>query len=98
MTRKRKTGPGDPDPPPSYVDHNGASAVDERDDGGPDYGQPYKFDPDFSGPVKKRSCTDVICLLIFIAFLGGWGFVAFMGMTTGDINKVRAKSKVESFL
>ena len=22
-----------------------------------DYGEPLKFDPDFSGPVKKRGCT-----------------------------------------
>lgn len=61
------------------------------------HGTPYKFDPDFHGPIKKRSCTDVICLLLFLGFLGGWGFVAFFGFTKGDINKVRQRSFVPFF-
>lgn len=55
---------------------------------GEEYGSPYKFEPDFSGPVKKRKCTDVLCILLFLALLGGWGFVAFFGITQGDINRV----------
>ncbi len=47
-----------------------------------------RFEPDFSGPVKKRSCTDVLCLLLFLAFLGGWGFVAYLAISQGDIDKV----------
>ena len=31
------------------------------------------------GPVKNRSCTDVLCLLIFVAFLAGWGIVGYFG-------------------
>ena len=31
---------------------------------------------------------DVICLLLFLAFLGGWGAVAFLGIRGGDISKV----------
>lgn len=36
------------------------------------------------GPVKNRSCTDVFCLIIFIAFLVGWGIIGFYGFTLGD--------------
>ena len=53
------------------------------------YGQPFQYEANFDGPFKKRSCTDVVCLLLFLAFLGGWGFVAYVGVTTGNINKVR---------
>lgn len=31
------------------------------------------------GPVKNRSCTDIVCLIIFIAFLFGWGIIGFYG-------------------
>ena len=54
------------------------------------HGKPYQHDPDWTGPVKKRSCTDIICLLLFLALLGGWGFVGYLGFSSGDINKVRA--------
>ena len=53
------------------------------------YGQRFEYSPDFKGPVKKRSCTDLLCLLLFVALLGGWGFVAYIGFTQGDIEKVR---------
>lgn len=35
---------------------------------------------EYRGPVKDRSCTDVFCLIIFIAFLVGWGIVGYFGM------------------
>ena len=57
--------------------------------GNPDktYGEAYRDDG--NNPIeKKRSCTDVICLLLFIAFLGAWGAVAFFGIQGGDIDKV----------
>ena len=38
---------------------------------------------------RKRGCTDVICLLLFLAFLGGWIFVAYFSYMQGDIAKVR---------
>jgi solute carrier family 44 (choline transporter-like protein), member 2/4/5 len=31
------------------------------------------------GPIKNRSCTDVLCLLLFVAFLIGWGVVGYFG-------------------
>ena len=53
-----------------------------------DYGEKFNYDPDFDGPVRNRSCTDILCLLFFLALLGGWGFVAYFGFSQGDINKV----------
>lgn len=82
MGNKRKTAP-EQGPPPMYVEEE-----HHEDNGGQDYGQPYKFEADFSGPIRRRSCTDVLCLLLFLAFLGGWGFVAYFGISNGDINKV----------
>lgn len=42
-------------------------------------GEPLTYDKNFKGPLTKRSCTDVICLLIFIAFLVCWGVVGYYG-------------------
>jgi hypothetical protein len=35
-------------------------------------------------PMKRRSCTDVLCLLLFVVFIAGWVGVAYVG-----ISKVR---------
>ena len=29
-------------------------------------GESYKYDPDFKGPEIKRSCTDCLCLILYI--------------------------------
>ena len=71
----------DRDPSPRRMEDN-----DKEDE--VDYGIPYVYDPDYNGPVKKRSCTDWYCLILFLAFLGGWGFIAYVGFTNGDLNKV----------
>ena len=42
-----------------------ANAVQPEDQG------KRQFDPDFKGPCKNRSCTDVLFLLLFIAFWAG---------------------------
>lgn len=42
-------------------------------------GEALKYDKNFKGPLQKRSCTDVCCLLIFLVFLGCWGFIAHYG-------------------
>ena len=31
---------------------------------------------------------DVLCLALFLVFLGAWGFVAYMGIKDGDIEQV----------
>ena len=54
-----------------------------------DYGQPYLHTEGGDGPlVSRRSCTDCVCLLLFLAFLGGWGVVAYLAMRTGDVRRV----------
>ena len=52
------------------------------------YGKPMEHDPAFNGPIKDRGCTDVICCLIFLAFLGGQAYIAYLALTTGDPNTV----------
>ena len=37
-----------------------------------------------NGPVMNRSCTDVICCLLFLAFLVGMGGVGAYGYINGD--------------
>ncbi|XP_014252063.1 CTL-like protein 2 isoform X1 [Cimex lectularius] len=49
-----------------------------------DTGSPLKHDKNFKGPCKNRSCTDVIFLAIFIAFLILWGGVAYFGFLKGN--------------
>ncbi|GAB6031527.1 hypothetical protein CHUAL_009296 [Chamberlinius hualienensis] len=36
------------------------------------------------GPVKDRGCTDIFCLLIFVAFLIGWGVIGAIAIIHGD--------------
>jgi len=51
-----------------------------------EFGEPLKHDPTFKGPMQKRSCTDVICLLLFIAFIVAWAAVGIYAFTHGDPN------------
>ena len=37
-----------------------------------------------NGPMKDRSCTDIICCLIFIAFIAGMVITSGYGLTKGD--------------
>ena len=83
---RRKTAPAETMESPRLL--NEPSTL-PPDDGNNEYGKKYDFSPDFEGPVKNRSCTDILCLLLFLAFLGGWGFVAYIGVSQGDIDKVR---------
>lgn len=48
------------------------------------YGEKLEYDPEFRGPVKSRSCTDILCLFLFASFLAGWGVVAFFAFREGD--------------
>lgn len=38
-----------------------------------------------NGPVIDRSCTDVLCCLIFVGFLVGWIGCAGYGILYGDM-------------
>ena len=49
-----------------------------------------EYDPDKSGagPIKDRSCTDVLCLGLLIAFLVVWVMIAAWGVAHGDPSKL----------
>lgn len=48
------------------------------------YGKPRSYDADFHGPVRSRSCTDILCALLFFVFLVGWALVAAYAIYYGD--------------
>lgn len=50
----------------------------------PPTGQPCKFDPHFKGPCKRRSCTDIFCLILFVAFIAAWVAIAAYAYKNGD--------------
>ncbi|XP_049698461.2 choline transporter-like 2 isoform X1 [Helicoverpa armigera] len=52
--------------------------------------EPIRYDPNFNGPIHNRSCTDVLWLILFILFLGVWGYVGYYGMTHGSVQKLLA--------
>jgi len=88
-----KTHPADEEP--HQYDHNyGYEHYDQHRDydtnwhPDKDYGKPIYPEPGTDVIQKKRSCTDIPCLLLFIAFLCGWGSVAFYGLYNGNISKV----------
>lgn len=49
-----------------------------------EYGEPHQFDPNFKGPLKKRSCTDIICCILFILVLLGYVGVGILAWLFGD--------------
>ncbi|XP_025834918.1 CTL-like protein 2, partial [Agrilus planipennis] len=49
-------------------------------------GSPATYDPSFKGPLERRSCTDVLCLLLFIVFLVCWALIGFLALTKGNIS------------
>ncbi|XP_063633222.1 choline transporter-like 2 isoform X3 [Cydia splendana] len=51
---------------------------------------PLRHDPEFSGPVRTRSCTDVVWLIVFILFLGAWGYVGYYGIKHGNVEQLLA--------
>ncbi|XP_073818693.1 choline transporter-like 2 [Musca autumnalis] len=64
-------------------------AVDTLDDVDPKYGKKLSYERNFKAPLwRKRSCTDVPCLLVFLVFLGAWAFVAQYAYRNGDLNKL----------
>ena len=50
----------------------------------PNYkGEPME-DKYHEGPEPNRSCTDLFCCILFIAFIGGMAVVAYFGLERGD--------------
>ncbi|XP_040844313.1 choline transporter-like protein 4 [Ochotona curzoniae] len=52
------------------------------------YGNPAKYDPSFRGPIKNRSCTDVICCVLFLVFILGYIVVGIVAWVYGDPRQV----------
>ncbi|XP_053540259.1 choline transporter-like protein 2 isoform X1 [Ictalurus punctatus] len=52
------------------------------------FGDPRKFDPSFKGPIHNRSCTDVLCCILFILALMGYFAVGILAWSQGDPKKV----------
>ncbi|KAM5262428.1 choline transporter-like protein 4 [Ctenodactylus gundi] len=52
------------------------------------YGTPAKYDPSFRGPIKNRSCTDVICCVLFLVFILGYIVVGIVAWVYGDPRQV----------
>jgi len=36
------------------------------------------------GPIKNRSCTDILCLLLFVFCIAGWAGVSYIGFRDGN--------------
>ncbi|CAB3980840.1 Hypothetical predicted protein [Paramuricea clavata] len=51
-------------------------------------GKARHFDPDFKGPVKDRSCTDIPCCLIFTLYLIGMVIVGIIAFKEGDLDRL----------
>uniref|UniRef100_UPI0037E823EC choline transporter-like protein 4 n=1 Tax=Semicossyphus pulcher TaxID=241346 RepID=UPI0037E823EC len=49
-----------------------------------EYGDPAEFDPGFTGPIKKRGCTDIICCILFMAVILGYMVVGALAWLYGD--------------
>ncbi|XP_033114814.1 choline transporter-like protein 2 [Anneissia japonica] len=66
----------------------GPSEADASTSNSSKFGTPTKYDPNFKGPIQNRSCTDVICCIIFIAFIVGMFITGYIGWTNGDPRKL----------
>ncbi|XP_051852802.1 choline transporter-like protein 5 [Antechinus flavipes] len=51
-------------------------------------GEPRTYDPEFKGPIYKRSCTDVLCCLFFTVVIFGYVLLGLLAWTYGDAKKV----------
>ncbi|XP_061741440.1 choline transporter-like protein 2 isoform X3 [Nerophis ophidion] len=51
-------------------------------------GEPRKYDPSFKGPTQKRSCTDIVCCILFVLAIVAYIGVGILAWTQGDPRKV----------
>ncbi|XP_025028235.1 choline transporter-like protein 4 [Python bivittatus] len=51
-------------------------------------GEKCQYDPSFRGPIQKRSCTDIICCVIFGVFIAGYIVVGLLAWLYGDPRQV----------
>lgn len=60
-----------------------------------EFGEAKEYDPTFKGPLYKRSCTDILCLLLFLFFIGGWIAVGVFAFKYGDPVKLSIPADTE---
>uniref|UniRef100_A0A1A7ZXS0 Choline transporter-like protein n=2 Tax=Nothobranchius furzeri TaxID=105023 RepID=A0A1A7ZXS0_NOTFU len=53
----------------------------------PKYGQPKTYDANFKGPIQNRSCTDVICCVLFVLAILAYVAVGILAWSQGDPRK-----------
>jgi len=53
-----------------------------------------KMDPSFDAQktFENRGCTDIICLLIFLACIFSMGYLSFYGIKNGQIERIMSPS------
>ncbi|XP_026145403.1 choline transporter-like protein 4 isoform X2 [Carassius auratus] len=56
----------------------------EEEQNNPEYGEPAKYDSTFTGPIHNRSCTDIICCVLFMLVIGGYMVVGVLAWLYGD--------------
>ncbi|XP_053381020.1 choline transporter-like protein 2 isoform X2 [Mercenaria mercenaria] len=66
----------------------GGNQVDDDESSGEKYGKPKEHKKDFKGPIKNRSCTDIICCLLFVICVTGMVVVSAVGFGYGDPKKL----------
>ncbi|XP_015679604.1 choline transporter-like protein 4 [Protobothrops mucrosquamatus] len=52
------------------------------------YGEKCQYDASFHGPIQNRSCTDIICCVIFGVFLAGYMVIGLLAWLYGDPRQV----------
>ncbi|RUS83474.1 hypothetical protein EGW08_008790 [Elysia chlorotica] len=63
---------------------NKVSSVEEDSEKKKDYGPAKQHDLNFKGPMKDRSCTDIICCAIFLTCITGFLCCSIIGYARGD--------------
>ncbi|KAJ8373175.1 hypothetical protein AAFF_G00270810 [Aldrovandia affinis] len=56
----------------------------KSEDSDSEYGEAAQYDPTFNGPIRNRSCTDVICCALFMAAIAGYLVVGMLAWLYGD--------------
>lgn len=56
--------------------------------GGGKWGKPKPFDPTFNGPIKNRSCTDIICCILFVLYIVGMVALGIFAYIKGNPYKL----------
>jgi len=53
----------------------------DKDYDGSDYKIPTELE---QGPLTSRKCTDILCLIIFLAAVGAGGYIGYYSSVNGD--------------